>query len=329
MLRFLRGSAALVVWTGRSLLRCDVMTGLIERSLAATRGALAAAIGPEALVAFGRSTGDIALWSGSARAPHDALVTSISFDETLSRLVFSPDGRTLAIGTLNGFIYLWNVATSRPARVLRGHEESIDALAFNADGTLLASGSADRTVRLWDTRAGKEIKVFKDIFSRVDDIGLSPDGEWLVWVSNGLMGLREVARGELQTSLDYSKHVVSAESGYREHVVSAEFNPDGTLLASASEDGTVRIWTVPGGVCVAVLVHLRSGWVSFTPEGCYKLGGDTAGAFWHEIGNCRFEPGELDPFLPFALRIPNEAPLFERAAPSPAPRAWERPARAE
>ncbi len=54
---------------------------------------------------------------------------------------------------------------------------------------------------------------------------------------------------------------------------------------------------------MAVLAHLPEGWAAFTPDGRYKLGGETAGGFWHSIGLCRFEPGELDPYLPESLRV--------------------------
>jgi hypothetical protein len=47
----------------------------------------------------------------------------------------------------------------------------------------------------------------------------------------------------------------------------------------------------------------------FTPDGRYKLGGDLAGSFWHVIGFCRFKPGELDPYLPSPLRLPDDEPL--------------------
>ncbi len=40
------------------------------------------------------------------------------------------------------------------------------------------------------------------------------------------------------------------------------------------------------------------GWVAFTPTGHYRVSGDLGGAFWYVIGLCRFELGELDPFLP-------------------------------
>jgi hypothetical protein len=45
------------------------------------------------------------------------------------------------------------------------------------------------------------------------------------------------------------------------------------------------------------------------PDGSYKLEGEAAGAFWWAIKLCRFEPGELDPYIPEIRRIPNDAPI--------------------
>ena len=46
----------------------------------------------------------------------------------------------------------------------------------------------------------------------------------------------------------------------------------------------------------------------------YKVGGDLAGSFWHVIGLCRFEPGELDPYLP-DLRLPDDASFLTLPPP--------------
>jgi hypothetical protein len=51
------------------------------------------------------------------------------------------------------------------------------------------------------------------------------------------------------------------------------------------------------------VAHLRRGWAAMTPEGRYKAGG-----FWHAIGLCRFEPGELDEHIS-GLRLPDDAIL--------------------
>lgn len=46
-----------------------------------------------------------------------------------------------------------------------------------------------------------------------------------------------------------------------------------------------------------------------SPDGRYKLDGDPGGQFWHVIGTCRFEVGELDPYLTQVRRLPVDAPF--------------------
>ena len=56
---------------------------------------------------------------------------------------------------------------------------------------------------------------------------------------------------------------------------------------------------------------MLDGWVAFTPAGRYKLSGSIAGGFWYGIGLCRFEVGELDPYLPHLCLVPVDQPLYD------------------
>lgn len=98
--------------------------------------------------------------------------------------------------------------------------------------------------------------------------------------------------------------------GHTSAVQSVAFAPDGQTLASASDDGTIRLWSVATGAHLATLISRPEGWAAILPDGRFKLGGDIAGAFWHVIGLVRFEPGELEPYLPSPLRIPDDEPLL-------------------
>jgi WD40 repeat protein len=88
------------------------------------------------------------------------------------------------------------------------------------------------------------------------------------------------------------------------------FSPDGTLLATTSRDGTVRLWDPATGALRATLLALgRGGYAVFLPDGSYKLEGDPGCALWWAIKLCRFAPGELDPYDPAIRRLPADAPF--------------------
>jgi hypothetical protein len=85
---------------------------------------------------------------------------------------------------------------------------------------------------------------------------------------------------------------------------------DHVVLAATTSRARLRLWSVATGAHLATLIPRPEGWAALLPDGRYKLGGDIAGAFWHVIGLVRFEPGELDPYLPEPLRIPDDEPLL-------------------
>jgi WD40 repeat protein len=84
---------------------------------------------------------------------------------------------------------------------------------------------------------------------------------------------------------------------------------DGSTIATASGDteasrgdGTVRVWDARAGQAIATLTALPGGGhAAWFPDSSYRVD-DGTGAVWCAIKLCRFEPGELDPYLPSLLR---------------------------
>ena len=69
-------------------------------------------------------------------------------------IAFSPDNRTLATGSTDGEIRLWDTVTGSLEKILIGHTDSVGTLAFSPNANILVSGGADHTVNLWEITPG-------------------------------------------------------------------------------------------------------------------------------------------------------------------------------
>ncbi len=106
--------------------------------------------------------------------------------------------------------------------------------------------------------------------------------------------------------------------GHTHGVNTVAFNPSGTRLITSSDDGTIRFWSVRTGKCLAIIFILANGWVAYRPkDGRFRAQGDLEGRFFHSIGLCRFEPGELDPYLPTPLTLREDEPLIPEQEEEP------------
>jgi hypothetical protein len=101
---------------------------------------------------------------------------------------FAPDGKTLAAGSQDGSVRIWELATGKTVQLLAGHPGYVLSVAFAADGKTLAAGSW-LTVRLWELVSGRERGRLDGQQGDVFSLALSPDGQMLVAGNGGTTAL--------------------------------------------------------------------------------------------------------------------------------------------
>jgi WD40 repeat protein/tRNA A-37 threonylcarbamoyl transferase component Bud32 len=165
--------------------------------------------------------------------PRGELVLDLPTDRAGARLAFSPDGRWLAAGRLDHRLNLFDLSTLQEERCFE-RVPDLAHLAFQPAGKLLAvSGSDKRVVELRDVDTGAVVKALPHPRGRVYGLAWSGDGATLATgCDDHRIYLWDAAtfrqRGEF--------------TGHNAGVYLVAFHPSDNLLASASGDGTTRLW---------------------------------------------------------------------------------------
>jgi WD40 repeat protein len=193
-------------------------------------------------------------------------------DHAVTAVQFTPDGRWLLTGDLDGKVRLFDAAARREVAVLPGHAAAVTALAVSADGaTLATAGGAE--VKLWDLARRGERATLRG--HQAAALGLAFLDEGRTLASAGLdrtVKLWDVASGQPRAAL----------LAQPEPILSLAVSPDGQTLALGCQDRTVKLWDVRSGQLRAVLSgHTREvNAVAFSSDGRLLVSAAAANASW-------------------------------------------------
>jgi WD40 repeat protein len=175
-------------------------------------------------------------------------------------LAISSDGRTLASGSGDHTVRLWNLPDGAHLKTLEGHTMSIRCLVISPNGRTLANGSKLDTMLLWNLPDGAHLKTLSKQTLWVNCFAIGPDGRTLA--SGGAGGLVQL------WSLPGGRHLKTLNL-HRYEVYCLAISPDGRTLASGGQDNLVQLWSLPDGRHLKMLKgHTSSiGCLAINPNG--------------------------------------------------------------
>jgi WD40 repeat protein len=172
-------------------------------------------------------------------------------------VAFSPDGKTLASGSDDKTVKLWDVATGKEKATLRGHTDEVWYVAFLPERKTVVSGSLDGTVRLWDVTTGKQMASLRCFVPseemRWGGMVASPDGTTLAVVT----------KDEAVKLLDLKSGKERGRFKGKWNI--AVFSFDGRTLALVSGD-QVELWDVASGKSKVAVKAGSIESVAFSPD---------------------------------------------------------------
>ena len=160
----------------------------------------------------GGEDGSISLWD---RETANLLATLPGHSGAVVSLVHSPDGKIFASASLDGTIRLWGAVGKLPKRTFTGHNFNFDFLAYSSNGKTLASRTKNGDISVWDTKTFQH-KLTLAVHTN------DKDAQQIIERRN-----RRTDAERINAPLAYS--------------------PDGTTLATADINNTIRLWDTENG----------------------------------------------------------------------------------
>jgi len=291
--------------------------------------------GPGAVRLFDKDSGQVAL---SFQEPKEVVYA------------LHPEGKLLAAGGGDAAVYVWNLDEKKLVATLKEQGDWVLGVSFSANGKFLAAASADKTAQVWEVGTWKPLTKMQQT-EAVCGSAFSPDGELVALAVGGpddrAVRIRRRDNGQEVRVLDFAAAVpldvlwvpqgnkiyvpssdktvkvfdggnfnlVANLSGHRDWVYRVALTPDGTKLASASADGTVRLWSMADGRLLATLLQLTprtDEWLIVAAQG--YVAASAPGALQWRTANVK-TPADKLPALIHRPELVREALAGNKVAP--------------
>ena len=254
------------------------------------------------------------------------LVKTKIYQEYIQNLSLSSNSQKIVGSQFNRTLKIWHKQTEEPivTALKDRHSKKINDVIFSPDGETIVSASDDKTVKLWNSNNGELLRTLEGHPDGVTKVSMSDDGEIIrstshrvtkIWTKNGEL-LKTITNNSSGNSLTYdlnAKFLLDSKTQYRlklwnldgilqqtfaghqDPINTATFSPDGTTIASGSDDGTIKLWRVSDGQLIKTIQEAEKDHdpethavnsLRFSPDGNYLASGsnDKTVKIWDKDG---------------------------------------------
>lgn len=159
--------------------------------------------------------------------------------QEISTIAWSPDGGLLALGTADGMVKLWDIASGsneEPIVVIE-HADRVSSIVWTPDSERVIIGGADGVVRVCETEQIDSSDIIARYPNAINCLSVSPDGKKIAFGSvDNVIRICEVDGTAGTVSLSEPNDTTDIQ------LTAVAWSPDGSLLASGYSRGVVRIW---------------------------------------------------------------------------------------
>jgi len=175
--------------------------------------------------------------TSAASGPQPELVVQAGSSHWVKDTKFSPDGRWLAVASVDGLLKLYDVRMGKEWRTFTGAAGPIYVTAWSGDGKRLAAAGFDKSVHVWDVASGAEVSTLPGHSGWVGSIEFSPDGKRLASAAS--------MQDQVVAIWDVEQRAVKHALMHTKDVKDLAWSRDGKVLLTATDE--IHVWNAEAG----------------------------------------------------------------------------------